>query len=85
MIGADHAARLGEDQLDQARVLVELGGQGSRPLAGDHLGESPGASLGLRDNLLRDRDDEVVGELDPRRAGGLGDQLADPDPGRDLG
>ena len=54
-LGADHAARLGEDQLDQARVLVELGGELARALAGIDLGEAPAGPRPSRRPSARSR------------------------------
>ena len=65
-------SRLGEDQLDQARVLVEGGGELARPRARLDLAEPALPALGLGDDLLGDHDDVAVGEL-----GGGRDHLAE--------
>ena len=75
---ADDAARFREDQLDQAGVAARLGAEPPGLFAGRDGRQLDYAPLGLRDDLLRDRDQVAVGQ---RRAGGDrggGDQFADP-------
>ena len=79
-LAADDPPALAEDQLDQRRVLVEPGGELARALARLDVGQRAAPSLGLRDDLLRDRDDVAVAKL-----GAAGDQLAEPVAGPDLG
>ncbi len=56
-LAADDPAALAEDQLDERGVLVEPLRQLPRPLAGLDAGEPRPPPLGLRDDLLCDRDD----------------------------
>ena len=49
-----------EDQLDQRRLLAEVGGESTRLRARDDRGEAPDPPLGLGDDLLRDDDDVAV-------------------------
>jgi hypothetical protein len=81
-LGAHELGGLAQHDLDVARVLAVLGGEGSGVLAGRHLAQSHGAPLGLRDRFVSDHDHVVVGEI---RRGGGADQRAEVVAGEDLG
>ena len=85
-LGAHDRAALREDQLDQARVLAELGGRARAPRSpGSTSASSTHPSLGLRDDLLRDRRRRRRRPASRRGDRGGGDQLAELDrPSADL-
>ena len=66
-LGPQHLAALGEDQLDQGRLLAEDGGKPACLGAGHDRGEPADPALGLGDDLLGDDDDVAVGELGSAR------------------
>ena len=56
----DHGPRLFEDDLDMARVLVELSCQAGRRWPGANLAKAADPALGLRHDLVGDHEDVVA-------------------------
>ena len=67
-LGADHRRALGEDQLDQRRVLAEPRPRARALAPRLDVGEARDPALGLGDDLLRDDDDVAVATRRPRSA-----------------
>ena len=66
-LGADDPPALAQDELHHARVLVVLGGELARPLAGLHRRQLDHPALGLGDDLLGDDEDVAVAPARPQR------------------
>jgi hypothetical protein len=71
-LGAEDSLALGQDQLDQRRVLVQPGRQLLRLGARLDVGQPAHPALALRDRFLGDDDDVARLQCRP-----LGDQLAE--------
>ena len=62
---AYHPLRLGQDNFDKARVLVDLSGQCDGLFRRRYIGNGDNASLGLRDDLLCHHQDVAVLQAGP--------------------
>ena len=72
---AHHFGGLGEDELDQARVLVALFGQATRRRGWRHLAQVDAAVFRLGDDLLGDDQHVAILELAVRRPDRIEDQV----------
>ena len=84
VVGAHDATGLGEHELDQARILLELGRQRQRAGTGLDRRQRLHPSLRFRNDLLRQADDVVICDLDRGCGGGGGDERSDRVAGADL-